>query len=153
MSLHTDDYLDGNAAAGERRRGRLGSGAFEAIEWKAPPPRWTQRIGEPSGYKPVETIGSSNVVPTKTSFSSGETTTIVVTRLGLSWVFAVYRSGRGVSLPSVSTDMSRRWSGPNECSTNSMPFEGAQASDLAVPLAIHYPTREPAVFLYAEAGD
>ena len=58
----------------------------------------------------------------------------MVTRLGLSWVFAVYRSGRGVSLPSVSTDMSRRWSGPNECSTNSMPFEGAQASDLAVPL-------------------
>src|SRR5215471_10309357 len=91
-------------------------------------------MGEPSGYKPVETIGSSNVVPTKTHFSSGEIATMVDTRLGLSWVFTVYRSGRGVSLPSPLTDISRTWSGPNECSTRSVPLEGAYASDLAVPL-------------------
>src|SRR5262249_26407306 len=38
------------------------------------------------------------------------------------------------SLPAQLTDFSRRWQGPNEWSTNSLPFEGRYASDLAVPL-------------------
>src|SRR5215510_5760397 len=97
-----------------------GSGAFDAIDRNEPPGRRTHRIGEPSG---LVLAGSSNVVPTKRKFSSGETTTIVDTRLGLSCVFTVYRSGRAVSLPSPSTDISRTWSGPNECSTKSVFFE------------------------------
>src|ERR1700744_4625223 len=91
-----------------------GSGAFEAMECNAPPFRCTQRMGEPSGYKPVVAIGSSNVVPTKRNFSLGDTTTMVDTRFSLSWVFTVDRSGRGVSLPSALTDITRTWSGPNE---------------------------------------
>src|SRR5260370_39287943 len=98
------------------------------MEWNAPPARWTQRIGEPSGYKPVETIGSSNVVPTKTKFSSGQTTTMVDTRLGLSCVFTVYRSGHALSLPSASTDNSRTWSGPDQCNTSTVPHHAAYVS-------------------------
>src|SRR5262249_21351421 len=82
-----------------------GSGAFDAIDLSEPPGRRTQRIGEPSG---LALAGSSKVVPTKTNLSSGDTTTMVDTRLGLSCVFTVYRSGRGVSLPSAWTDISRK---------------------------------------------
>jgi hypothetical protein len=52
-------------------------------------------------------MGRSNVVPTRRNFSSGESTPIVGTRCAVSGVFAVYRSVRGVSLPSLETDMSR----------------------------------------------
>src|SRR5690349_10491835 len=102
-----------------------GSGAFEAIDLGLPSGPGTQRIGEPSGYEPVRTGGWSNVVPTRRNFPSGESTPIVGTRLVLSFVFTVYRSGRAVSLPLASTDISRTWSGPNECTTNSMPLVGA----------------------------
>src|SRR5258708_1841411 len=78
-----------------------GSGAFDAIDRSEPPGRRTQIIGEPSGFA---VAGSSNVVPTKRNFSLGVTTTMVDTRLGLSCVFTVYRSGRSVRLPSLSAD-------------------------------------------------
>src|SRR5262249_34398632 len=108
---------------------RIGSDHLECAVW-----RWTQRIGEPSGYLPARTGGRSKVVPTRRNFPSGESTAMVGTRSVFSCVLTVYRSGRNVSLPSRSTDISRRWSGPNECNTNSVPLEVAYASDLAVPL-------------------
>src|SRR5713226_1724669 len=55
-------------------------------------------------------------------------------RLSLPDTFTVYRSGRGVSLPSASTDHSRRWSCPSEWSAYRVLVSGAYASDLAVPL-------------------
>src|SRR4029077_15433142 len=79
-------------------------------------------------------MGTSNVVPTNRNFSSGESTAIVGTRLGFSGVLHVYLSARGVSLPSLETDIMRTWSGPNECTTYSMSFERRYANDLAVPL-------------------
>src|SRR5579862_5389532 len=69
-----------------------GSGAFEAIECRAPFFS-THRIGEPSGYG---LAGSSNVVPTTRNFSSALSAAIVATRFGLSRRFTVYPSGRGV---------------------------------------------------------
>jgi hypothetical protein len=55
-----------------------------------------------------ELVPRSNVVPTKRKFPSGESTAMVGTRWVLSFVFAVYRSGRAVSFPWPSTDISRR---------------------------------------------
>jgi hypothetical protein len=55
---------------------------------------------------------------------------MVATRFGLVCVLTVYRSGRAVSVPSASTDMSRRWSGPNECSTKSVPLAGTAVEAL-----------------------
>jgi hypothetical protein len=75
-----------------------------------------------------------DVVPAMRNFPLGESTGMVGTRSVLSFVFPVCRSWRGLRLPSSSTDIDRRWSGPNECSTNNMPFEGRSARDLAVPL-------------------
>src|ERR1700746_3309632 len=94
-----------------------GSGAFEATDLVFPSGPVTQRIGEPSGYVPEIAIGRSNVVPTRRNFPSGERTDMVGTRSGLLGRFTVYRSIRAVSLPSPSTVISRRWSGPNECTT------------------------------------
>src|SRR5262245_41445570 len=94
-----------------------GSGAFEATTLYFPSGPGTQRIGEPSGYVPEIAIGTSNVVPTSRNLPSGEITAMVGTRLSLVSVLAVYRSMRGVSLPSLPTDIKRRWSGPNECNT------------------------------------
>src|SRR5262249_4125007 len=108
-----------------------GSGAFDAIDRSEPPGRRTQRIGEPSG---LAEAGSSNVVPTKRNRPPGATTTMVETRLGLSCVLTVYRSGRSVSLPAPSTEIRRTWSGPNEWSTYSVEEPGAYARDFAVPL-------------------
>jgi hypothetical protein len=51
-----------------------GSGAFDAIDFNQPPGRRIRRIGGPSG---LVLAGASNVVPTKTNFSTGETTTMV----------------------------------------------------------------------------
>src|SRR5262245_4163094 len=98
-----------------------GSGAFDAIDRSEPPGRRTQRIGEPSG---LAEAGSSNVVPTNRNRPFGATTTMVDTRLGLSWVLTVYRSGRSVSLPAPSTDIRRTWSGPNEWRTESVEEQG-----------------------------
>src|SRR5262249_41801442 len=108
-----------------------GSGAFDAIDRSEPPCLRTQRIGEPSG---LAEAGSSNVVPTKRNRPLGAATTMVDTRLGLSCVLTVYRSGRSVSLPASSTDIRRTWSGPNEWSTYRVPEAGAHASAFAVPL-------------------
>jgi hypothetical protein len=66
---------------------------------------------------PEIAIGRSNVVPTSRNLPFGEITDIVGTRLSLVAVFAVYRSMRGVRLPSPPTDINLRWSGPNECNT------------------------------------
>src|SRR5262245_10981398 len=90
-----------------------------------------QRITEPSGFFLVG--NSSNVVPTITNFSSGETVAIVGPRLGQSDVFTEYCSGRVVRLPFSSTDINRRWSGPNVCTTKSVRLEATYASDLAPP--------------------
>jgi hypothetical protein len=62
-------------------------------------------MGDPSG---LAAAGWSNVVPTTRNFSSGESEAMVATRSVLSIVFTVYRSGRGLRLPSSSTDISRR---------------------------------------------
>src|ERR1700720_1823276 len=94
-----------------------GSGAFEATNFGLPLGPGTQRIGDPSGYLPEIAIGTSKVVPTSRNLPSGEITAMVGTRLSLVSVFAVYLSMRGVSLPSLPTDINRRWSGPNECNT------------------------------------
>jgi hypothetical protein len=64
----------------------------------------------------------------------GVSATIVDMRFGLPDTLTVYASGRCVSLPSVSTDNSRRWSWPNEWSAYRVPVPGAYARDLAVPL-------------------
>ena len=108
-----------------------GSGAFEAIECGTP--FFTHRIGVPSGFA---LAGSSNVVPTTMNLSSAVSAAIVATRLGLSMVFTVNRSGRAVRVPSSSTDISRRWSGPNACSTYNVRWETAYANALAVPLLL-----------------
>src|SRR5580692_7416522 len=94
-----------------------GSGAFDATDFGLPSGPVTHTMGEPSGYVPEIAMGTSNVVPTRRNFSSGESTPIVGTRCGLSGVLHVYLSARGVSLPSPETDMSRIWSGPNEWTT------------------------------------
>jgi len=115
-------------------------------------------IGEPSGFAEA---GSSKVVPTKTSFSSGESTTMVDTRLGLSCVLTVYRSGRAVSLPSPSTDISRTWSGPKECKHVKHAFRGGIGQGLggaAPPLdgvsrGTDIQQRQPSIFAHGEAGD
>jgi hypothetical protein len=95
-----------------------GSGALEATECGGSPSWDTHRIGEPSG---LGWAGSSNVVPTTRNVASGDSVTIVATRLGLPSTLTVKRSGRAVSLPSASTDISRMWSGPREWSTYSVP--------------------------------
>src|SRR2546428_414643 len=115
-----------------------GSGAFEAMMCSAPSLCGIQRISEPSGF--VLLGNSSNVVPTTRNFPSGESTAIVGPRLVQSVVFTEYCSGRAVSLPLASTDISRRWSGPNVCSTYSVRLDGAYASDLAPPL-VAFPVR------------
>ena len=57
---------------------------------------------------PEIAIGRSNVVPTSRNLPSGEITDMVGTRSSLVSVFAVYRSMRGVSLPSLLTDINLR---------------------------------------------
>src|SRR6266446_4084527 len=78
-----------------------GSGAFEAIDFGVPSGRRTQRSGVPSGFAWGR---SSNVVPTRRNFSSGESTAMVATRSVLSCVFTVYRSGRAVRRPMIVHD-------------------------------------------------
>src|SRR5262249_8690767 len=91
-----------------------GSGALEAITLYVPPGCGTQRIGEPSGYRPVWAIGRSKVVPTRRNFPSGDSTAMVGTRSVFSCVFTVYRSGGAVGVPPPSPEFSRTGWGPNE---------------------------------------